>query len=226
VTLPTSRRRTPKRWLGPAVGVVALVLIGLLVWHFAGSSVGVRREAPRIATITPLPPPPPPPKEKPPEPKKVEEDIKPIDKPMDQPQKPVDAPKPTNDTARSVTINGDAQAGSDAFNIGAGDGGGMVGSGGGSGTGTGSYGQYLGYAIQQAVQRDDRINRLAFDVRADVWLDADGKLARAELVGGSGNAKIDEALLDALRAMPRIDVAPPATLHFPVRVSIRGKRPV
>jgi periplasmic protein TonB len=226
VTLPTSRRRTPKRWLGPAVGVAVLVLLGLLIWHFAGSSVGVRREAPRIATITPLPPPPPPPKEKPPEPKKVEEDIKPIDKPMDQPQKPVDAPKPTNDTAKNVTINGDAQAGSDAFNIGAGDGGGMVGSGGGNGTGTGSYGQYLGYAIQQAVQRDDRVNRLAFDVRADVWLDADGKLARAELVNGSGNAKTDEALLEALRAMPRIDVAPPATLHFPMRVAIRGKRPV
>ncbi|KLD74609.1 hypothetical protein Y886_31585 [Xanthomonas hyacinthi DSM 19077] len=226
MTLPTSRRATPKRWLGPAVGVVVLVLLGLLIWHFAGSSVGVRREAPRIATITPLPPPPPPPKEKPPEPKKVEDDIKPIDKPQDIPQKPLDAPKPSNDVARNVTINGDAQAGSDNFNIGAGDGGGMVGSGGGNGTGTGSYSQYLGYAIQQAVQRDDRVNRLAFDVRADVWLDADGKLARAELVGGTGNAKPDEALLDALRAMPRIDVTPPASLHFPVRVAIRGKRPV
>jgi hypothetical protein len=226
VTLPTSRRGTPKRWLGPAIGAVALVLLGLLIWHFAGSSVGVRREAPRIATITPLPPPPPPPKEKPPEPKKVEEDMKPIDKPQDIPQKPTDAPKPSNDAPRSVTINGDAQAGSDNFNIGAGDGGGMVGSGGGNGTGTGSYGQYLGYAIQQAVQRDDRVNRLAFDARADVWLDADGKLSRVELVGGTGNAKTDEALIDALRAMPRIDVAPPATLHFPVRVAIRGKRPV
>lgn len=226
MSLPTSRRRTPRRWLGPAVGVVALLLIGLLVWHFAGSSVGVRREAPRIATITPLPPPPPPPKEKPPEPKKVEEDIKPIDKPQDIPQKPTDSPKPSNDAPKSVTINGDAQAGSDNFNIGAGDGGGMVGSGGGTGTGTGSYGQYMGYAIQQAVQHDDRVNRLAFDVRADIWLDADGKLTRAELVNGSGNARTDEALLEAVRAMPRIDVAPPATLHFPVRVVIRGKRPV
>lgn len=221
-----SPRRKPRRWVGSAVGAVAVLLLGALIWHFAGSTVGVRREAPRIATITPLPPPPPPPKEKPPEPKKVEEDIKPIDKPQDIPQKPLDAPKPTNDVAKNVTMNTDAQAGSDSFNIGAGDGGGMVGSGGGNGTGTGSYDQYLGYAIQQAVQRDDRVNRLTFDVRADVWLDADGRLTRAELVGSSGNPKTDDALIEALRTMPRIDVAPPSSLRFPLRVAIRGKRPV
>ncbi len=225
MTTPEYRRRPERRWLGPAVGAVVVLLLGALIWHFASSSVGVRREAPRIATITPLPPPPPPPKEKPPEPKKVEEDIKPIEKPQDIPQKPVDAPKPSNDVAKNVTINGDAQAGSDNFNIGAGDGGGMMGSGGGTGTGTGSYDQYLGYAIQQAVQRDDRVNRLVFDVRADVWLDADGKLARVELVGSSGNQKTDDALIEALRAMPRIDVAPPSSLRFPLRVAIRGKRP-
>jgi outer membrane biosynthesis protein TonB len=206
-------------------GVIALLLLGALIWHFAGSTVGVRREAPRVATITPLPPPPPPPKEKPPEPKKVEEDIKPVDKPQDIPQKPLDAPKPSNDVAKNVTMNADAQVGSDAFNIGAGDGGGMVGSGGGTGTGTGSYDQYLGYAIQQAVQRDDRVNRLVFDVRADVWLDAEGRLSRAELVGSTGNPKTDEALIDALRSMPRIETAPPSSLHFPLRVAIRGKRP-
>jgi outer membrane biosynthesis protein TonB len=225
VTTHEYRRRPERRWLGPAVGTVVVLLLGALIWHFASSSVGVRREAPRIATITPLPPPPPPPKEKPPEPKKTEEDIKPIDKPQDIPQKPVDAPKPSNDVAKNVTINSDAQAGSDNFNIGAGDGGGMMGSGGGTGTGTGSYDQYLGYAIQQAVQRDDRVNRLVFEVRADVWLDADGKLSRAELVGSTGNPKNDEALIEALRAMPRIDVAPPSSLHFPLRVAIRGKRP-
>jgi TonB family protein len=207
------------------LGAAAVLLLAALVWHFAGSSVGVRREAPRVATITPLPPPPPPPKEKPPEPKKVEEEMKPVEKPQDIPQKPVDAPKPSNDVAKNVTINGEAQAGSDAFNIGAGDGGGMMGSGGGTGTGTGSYDQYLGYAIQQAVQRDDRVNRLVFDVRADVWLDAEGRLTRAELVSSSGNEKTDAALLDALRAMPRIDVAPPSSLRFPLRVAIRGRRP-
>jgi periplasmic protein TonB len=207
------------------VGAAVFLAVVALVWHFASSTVGVRREAPRVATITPLPPPPPPPKEKPPEPKKVEE-VKPVEeKPQDQPQTPVDAPKPSPDVAKQVTMNTDAQAGSDSFNIGAGAGGGMVGSGGGNGTGTGSYDQYLGYAIQQAIQHNDKVNRLAFEVQANVWLDPDGRLVRAELAQSSGNKQTDDALVEALRAMPRIDVAPPSSTHFPLRVSIRGKRP-
>jgi periplasmic protein TonB len=216
-------RNRLRRWLPRIVGVAVLLGIGVMIWHLAGSKVGVRREAPRIATITPLPPPPPPPKEKPPEPRKVEEDKQTVDKP--EPMKPVDAPKTTNDVAKQVTINSDAQAGSDAFNIGAGAGGGMVGSGGGTGNGTGSYDQYLGYAIQQAVQRDERVNRLVFDVRVDIWMDADGRLTKATLVGSTGNDKTDEALAEALRAMPRIDTPPPPATHFPLRVSIRGRRP-
>src|SRR6201986_702793 len=101
-------QKTPwQRWRGRLIALVVVVLVALAVWQFAGHQVGVRRSAPRIATITPLPPPPPPPKEKPPEPKKVEEDIKPIDKPQDIPQKPTDAPKPSNDGAKNDTINRD-----------------------------------------------------------------------------------------------------------------------
>jgi periplasmic protein TonB len=215
-----------RRWLKFGAAAAVLVLLALAVRHFASSTVGVRKEAPRVATITPLPPPPPPPKERPPEPKKVEEQVRPVpEKPLDTPQKPVDAPKLSADVAKQVTMDAEGQAGNDAFNIGAGDGTGMVGAGGGTGTGTGSYSQYLGYAIQQAIQRDERVNRLAFEVNADIWLDAEGRLSKAQLVDSSGNPATDDALLAVLRAMPRIDVAPPVTLHFPLRISIRGKRP-
>jgi len=203
---------------------VLVLVLGTVIWHFAGSTVGVRREAPRIATITPLPPPPPPPKERPPEPKKLEEPKPVSDKPA-MPDKPLDAPKPSNDVVKQVTINSDAQAGTDAFNIGAGTGGGMVGSNGGNGTGTGSYDQYLGYAIQQAVQRDERVNHRVFDVHVDIWMDADGHLVRAQLVDSSGDATTDQALTQALQAMPGIDAKPGANQRFPIRVAIRGRRP-
>lgn len=211
-----------RRWRGRIIAVVLLLAAAWLVWMLAGHEVGVRRSAPRIATITPLPPPPPPPKEKPPEPKKVEETKQDIPKPA-EPLKPVQAPK-APDVAKQITINGPAQAGNDAFNIGAGEGGGMVGSGGGNGVGGSSYEQYLSYALQEAVQRDDRARRLVFEVRVNLWLSPDGGVTRAELIKPSGVQATDQALLDVLRGV-RIDTPPPPNLSMPVRVAMRGYRP-
>ena len=217
-----TQRQGWRRWRGRLTGVVVVLALASLVWMMAGHQVGVRREAPRIATITPLPPPPPPPKEKPPEPKKVEETKQDIPKPA-EPLKPVEAPKQTPDLAKQVTINGPAQAGNDSFNIGAGDGGGMVGSGG-DGVGGSSYEQYLGYALQEAIQHDDRTRRLVFEVRVNLWLSSDGGVTRVELVSSSGVASTDRALTDVLRGV-RIDTPPPPNLSMPVRVAMRGHRP-
>jgi periplasmic protein TonB len=211
-----------RRYLPRIIAAAVVIAIVGMIWHMAESKVGVRREAPRIATITPLPPPPPPPKEKPPEPKKMEEEKQVVDKP--EPMKPVDAPKQSNDVAKQVTINSDAQAGSDSFNIGAGSGGGMVGSGGGTGTGTGSYDQYLGYAIQQAIQRDERTRRLAFDVRANLWIGSGNNVDRIELVSSSGSQATDEALESVLRGL-HIDTSPPTGVSMPVRIAMHGHRP-
>ena len=210
-----------QRWRGRLIAIVLLLAAAWLVWMLAGHEVGVRRSAPRIATITPLPPPPPPPKEKPPEPKKVEEVKQEVPKP--EPAKPVQAPK-APDLAKQITINSPAQAGNDAFNIGAGEGGGMVGSGGGSGLGGSSYEAYLSYALQEAVQRDDRTRRLVFDVRVNLWLAPNGGVTRVELIRPSGAATTDDALLQVLRGV-RIDTPPPPNLSMPVRVAMRGYRP-
>lgn len=219
-----ARGNNHRNWRGPLLLAAVLLLLALGLWKLAGHQVGVRREAPRVPTITPLPPPPPPPKEKPPEPKKVEEAKQELPKPNAPAPKPVEAPKQAPDTARQVTINGPAQAGNDAFNIGAGAGGGMVGSGGGNGSGGSSYEQYLGYALQQAIQRDERTRRLAFDVRAHLWIGADGRIERIELVSSSGTRSTDEALADALRGL-RIDSPPPPGMAMPVRVAMHGRRP-
>ena len=217
-------QKTPwQRWRGRLIALVVVVLAVLAVWQFAGHQVGVRRSAPRIATITPLPPPPPPPKEKPPEPKKLEETKQEIAKP-NEPVKPVEAPKQAPDSPKQITIDGPAQAGNDSFNIGAGEGGGMVGSGGGTGLGGGSYEQYLGYELQQAIQRDDRTRRLVFDVQANLWISPDGTISRIVLQGSSGSPTTDQALIDALQGL-HIDTAPPPKLSMPIRASMRGRRP-
>nr|WP_236097226.1 putative porin [Pseudomonas aeruginosa] len=115
-------------------GLGALLLAGLawLVWEWANDMSGVRREAPKVPAIIPLPPPPPPPPEKPPEPEQPVEEEK-IVEPEPQPEleevKPQEEapPSPADDLADPMQMDGDAQSGSDAFNIGAGKGGGMAG---------------------------------------------------------------------------------------------------
>ncbi|RSK74902.1 energy transducer TonB, partial [Pandoraea apista] len=102
-------------------------------------------------------------------------------------------------------------------------GGGMTG--GGGGLGSRSYSAWLASSLQQAFGRDQRTRTLAFDdVRIDLWLDADGRATRAQMVRGTGNAAIDDAVLAMLRDF-RAEEKPPASLRYPLSMSIRGRRP-
>ncbi len=123
------------------------------------------------------PPPPPPPPEKPPEPETPPEETIPEPEPLDQPT-PAEEPTPTPDNADPVTMNADAQAGGDNFGIQSGSGGGSSGVGRG-GAGNATYGRYLGYLMQQAISRDDKVKRLAFQLQVNVWLSNDGRLERS-----------------------------------------------
>ncbi|AQR71682.1 hypothetical protein BZG29_00675 [Janthinobacterium sp. LM6] len=208
----------------------ALLAAGLaaLVWYLLSDTAATKREvaAPPMLMLPPPPPPPPEPEKLPePTPDKVVPEVSepeptPADKPMD------DAPEsPSPDKGDPVTIDGAAQAGSDAFGIQAGRGGGMTGGGGGGGLGAGSYGRYVANALQLAFARDPRTRQLAFaDIRVDLWLDAEGRTSKVHLVQGTGNAQTDEQVLAMVRDF-RADERPPASLRFPARVSIKGRRP-
>ena len=223
--------RATKLWRrhgGIILGAVALVVLAAIVWNLLSGTASTKREVAATPMLM-LPPPPPPP----PEPEKLPEpqpdkikpevaDIKPsaVDKPQD------DAPSPSKDSSDSVTINSDAQAGNDAFGVRAGSGGGTTGSGVPGGLGGSSYSRYVSSILQQALARDPRTRQLVFDdIRLDVWLAADGKTARAELIQSTGNATTDEAVLAMVRDLDRIDERPPASLRFPMRVSMKGRRP-
>ncbi|HEY5237620.1 MAG TPA: energy transducer TonB [Rhizomicrobium sp.] len=209
-----------KRAKAIRIVVPCVVVLGIAgaIWYLLHDTNGTKREAPPLPTLValmpPPPPPPPPPKETPPEPeKKMEEVLKTPD------PKPADAPK-------QMTINGPAQAGSDAFNIGAGDGSGDMGSGVGNGFGDAAYSRYLGSEFQQAIQNDDRVNHLVFNADVEVWVDASGRLTRASILHSTGDAKTDDKLIAALQAMPALDQPPPESFQFPQRISVKGRRPV
>ncbi|GAQ26323.1 TonB family protein [Ralstonia insidiosa] len=217
-----------RRWGGHVIGAVAVLIVVAVVWYLLAGTASTKREAPStpMLVLQPPPPPPPPPQpEKQPEPDKVKpEVVEPKPDPTPETPKPADdTPNPAKDLSDPVTMNADGQAGTDAFGIGAGKGGGMSGTGAGGGNAT--YGRYFGYVLQQALSRDDRVRRLAFLMQVNVWLDPNGRVTRVELVHGSGNADTDQAVLASLRAIERVDERPPASLQFPQRVTLQGKRP-
>jgi len=225
---PPPVKRSPLRLLKWAAGLVLAGLAAWLLWQWANDMSGVRREAPKVPTIIPLPPPPPPPPEKPKEPEpKVEEKV-PEPEPTPEPEavKPEEEapPSPVDDLANPMQMDGDAQAGNDAFNIGAGKGGGMAGAGGGR-LGNGTYSQFLAFTFQRLLRENPDLRSLAFSLQADVWLSAVGEITRVELVKSSGNPQVDEQVIAALRAAPHLSERPPASLTLPVRLSLQGRRP-
>ncbi|MBV9570046.1 MAG: ferric siderophore transporter TonB [Alphaproteobacteria bacterium] len=202
-----------RRYVRIAVPAFVFALIAGGIWYLLHDPSATRREAPPLPTLQaflpPPPPPPPKPKEKPPEPeKKVEEVRKAAPTP-----KQVDAPKP-------LTMSGPAQAGNDAYGIGQGEGGGDVA--GGSGVGSESYGRYLTSVVQNAVQQDERVNRLAFSVQVIAWVDASRRL-HLRLVQSSGDPKVDGALVTLADGLPAVDEEPPGSGEF--RLAIRSRRP-
>jgi TonB family protein len=216
-----------RRWLGPLIALAAVAALVALVWHLLTDTAATRREVagPPMVMVPPPPPPPPPEPEKLPEP--TPEKIKPE---LREPEPvPAEAPKddsppsPNKDLGDPVTMDSAAQAGTDAFGIAAGRGGGMSGTGG--GLGAGSYSRYFSSALQQAFTRDARTRQLVFeDIRLDIWLDAEGRVTRVQLVQGTGNTQTDEAVLAMVRDF-RSDETPPPSWHSPARISIRGRRP-
>ncbi|WP_277591043.1 energy transducer TonB family protein [Pseudomonas chlororaphis] len=228
IQLPPVKNRTAPRLLKWGVGLLLGAGAAWLLWQWANDMSGVRREAPKVPTIIPLPPPPPPPPEKPKEPEPPVEEKVPEPEPTPEPEqvKPEEEapPSPVDDLANPMQMDGDAQAGSDAFNIGAGKGGGMAGSGGGR-LGNGTYSQFLAFTFQRVLRENPDLRNQAFSLQTDVWLSAVGEITRVELVKSSGNPQIDTQVLAALRGAAHLTERPPASLTLPVRLSLQGRRP-
>ncbi|KAF1044740.1 MAG: hypothetical protein GAK35_01633 [Herbaspirillum frisingense] len=216
-----------RRWVGPVIGLAVAAALAALIWHLLSDTAATKREVagPPMLMVPPPPPPPPPEPEKLPEPtpEKIKPEVRePEPAPAEAPKDDT-TPSPNKDMGDPVTMDSSAQAGTDAFGIAAGRGGGMAG--GGGGLGAGSYSRYFSNALQQAFARDPRTRQLAFDdIRLDVWLDADGRVTRVQLAQGTGNTQTDEAVLAMVRDY-RSDEKPPASWHSPARISIKGRRP-
>lgn len=225
---PLPVKPSPLRFVKWGVGLLIAGVAAWFLWQWANDMSGIRREAPKVPTIIPLPPPPPPPPEKPPEPQPPVEEkmVEPEPTPEPQEVKPEEEapPSPVDDLANPMQMDGDDQSGNDAFNIGAGKGGGMAGSGGGR-LGNGTYSQFLAFTFQRLLRENPDLRNLAFSLQTDVWLSGVGEITRVELVKSSGNPDVDAQVLAALRGAPHLTERPPASMTLPVRLSLQGRRP-
>jgi protein TonB len=204
------RKRHP--WL---FGIVGIVLVTLLIgsggWWlfkvFLNAKSSPRQVVHNISLIKQPPPPVPKPPDKPPEPPKVKDEVKipdPEPKPAD---KPADD-KPPSDKPLAVDAQGGA--GSDGFGL-AGRVGGtdLLATGGG-----GAY--YTGLIERQfyeTLMRNKKIQKQGFRVVVEVELGVDGKVARAELVSGSGSRDLDQLIQAAFADVPPLKEIPPSYLR-------------
>ena len=223
---PDARRGSWATWLLPALGIaVVLAALAALLWYLLFKDPATtRRQVPDVPMLALPPPPPPPPEPEPEQKPEPEEEPLPEPEPLDEAPTPAEDEAPEPDTSDPVTMDADAQAGTDNFGIQKGTGGGTAGTGVG-GVGNASYGRYLGYVLQQAISRNERLRRDAFQMHLDVWVERDGTISRVEVVRSSGNNEADQAVLEAVRSHGRLDTQPPASLTFPARVLVQGRRP-
>ena len=201
-------------------GVLILLAVGLFVaaiWGLYKYLQGAQSKAPvvhNIALIKQPPPPVPKPPEKPPEPPKVKEEVK-IDQPKEIP-KPEQAKAPDEKPAadKPLGLEADGKAGSDGFGLEGRQGGTDLLKSSSGGGGTGAY--YSGLLQRQffeALSRNRKILGEQFRVVVKVWLSDDGKVQKADIVTGSGNAQVDDMIQLTLLEMGALKDVPPSSMR-------------
>ena len=216
-------------WL---IGALLIAGIAWFVYSQFNKVVGVKQQdtPPTVIDMVPPPPPPPPPP--------------PTEKPPPEPTPPEPspaAPEPTpqKEAPAPMQIDGPAQAGTDSFGLQSGAGGGTGapgsggtclgtncgGGGGGGGFSDAMYRRALGSALQDEVQRNNKVNRLVFEAEFMITVTPEGNVSKVELVRGSGQDDRDKVLQATLEAVRGLE-PPPKDVKFPQRIKVRGRRSV
>jgi hypothetical protein len=85
-----------------------------------------------------------------------------------------------------------------------------------------SYAQSVEGQILEALRRDPSTSHIPFDVKMDVWLDTDRRIARAEMVASDVGEKADVAILSVVRSATLSD-PPPSDLPQPLSFRFRSR---
>jgi protein TonB len=201
---------------------VVLLVFGLIGWGLksllSGKS-GAKPKPPKISLMAPPPPPPPPPpkfEKKPPEPPKDQKEIK-IDQPLaKQEQAPADP---------QLKMEGAAGDGPSMFAKGAVTSEDLSKLGNGTGK-AGMFNPYSNYAnllkgeLQRYLSKNNLLRKRQYRTEVQIWVNPDGSVKRAELLGGTGEDETDEELRKTLSSLPQFTDLPPPNMPQPIRLRL------
>ena len=204
-----------------AGGVLLSVTLGMVIFvrhMLSGDVPHGKKTVQQITLLQPPPPPPPPPKieEKPPEPE-VKEEVK-QEPPEPQEQDAADEPPPGAD----LGLDAEGGAGGDAFGL-VGKKGGRDLIGGGGGSRFGWYSTIVQRDILDLLGDVARVRSQRYSVMVKLWINAEGRVTRAELLSSSGNKEVDHSLTTALADLHQLSERPPDDLPQPVKLRITSR---
>jgi protein TonB len=212
-------------WIGAAVALIILITLLSQIIKFM-MSVNTAPPKAKVQQITLVKPPPPVVKEKPPEikpePEKVEEKVE-IEKPQEIEQPQDNEPPPAGD----LGVDADASGSGDGFGLQARKGGASL-VGGMNGSGGSIYGWYTSrYANEIQKHFNEIVSKmggikgsgLKTIIRLDV--DNDGGI-RGSIIGSSGDPKMDEAVIEALKRVT-LKEPPPAGMPRAMKLGIMSQ---
>mgnify|MGYP003773222123 CR=1 FL=1 len=204
-----------------AAGVISGGVYGLH-GKFSHPSSSPQNKPPQVVSVRlppPPPTPPPPAAPTPPPPQEVkEEKMVEQEKVEENEEKPDDKPP----EAAPVTT-GIAGGGPDAFGL-KGGGGASFGSGAKRRSQYGWYAAQIQGAVAEALRKTPGARTARFSVKVRVWSDAAGRITRSKLANSGGDAKLDEAIRQALDGL-QLKEPPPAGMPMPIVMRISGQRP-
>ncbi len=213
-----------KVWLKRvAIALIALLVLGGIGYGLKSLMSGSNEPRTKAKTTIKLlpdtpPPPPPPPKEPPKE--QLKEQPKEIK--VEQP-KPVEAPP-----VESLKMEGAAGDGPSPFAAGAVNNeysGGDVSTIGG-GPNKNQFAWYTGLIkekIEDAISKDKELASGSYKVIVKVWVAANGRIQKYELVSSTGDTEKDVLVKKALDEMPPLSEAPPRDMPQPIKLRVTSR---
>lgn len=170
-------------------------------------------------------PPPPPPKVEPPPPRKEPppKDEMVAQEPVDKIEEPEPAPSNNpQDEALGTNIAGNGPD----MGLRSGSGGGprnRIG-GGRRGGKWDSYAVQVQNTIAETLRRNAGTRSASFSMQVRVWADANGRITRAQPLGTSGNASVDEAIKSQVFTGLQLPEPPPTDMPMPINMRISARK--